>query len=78
MFQKSKIVRTKIADLPESLSQLSSQELAKVSGGINRAQFRGVGTFGGLSVTCGTSTKPASVTSPGQVDTATDGDECKV
>ena len=77
MFQKSKIARTKIADLPESLSQLSPHELDRVSGGINRALYRGVGGFGGLSVTCGTSTKPASMTNPGQVDTATDGDECK-
>ena len=77
MFQKSKMARTQIADLPESLSQLSSQELDKVSGGSKRALFRGVGAFGGLSVTCGTSTKPASMTNPGQTDTATDGDECK-
>jgi hypothetical protein len=76
MFQKSKIARTRIADLPESLFQLSAQELDKVSGGMRLAAFRGAGSLGGLSVTCGTTTKPASVTNPGQVDTATDGDDC--
>ena len=78
MFQKSKIARTSIADLPESVSQLSPQDLERVSGGMKWAAYRGAGSLGGLSVTCGTSTKPASITSPGQVDTATDGDSCTV
>ncbi len=78
MFQKSKIARTRIADLPDLVSQLSPQDLERVSGGMRLAAFRGAGSLGGLSVTCGTSTKPASVTSPGQVDTATDGDSCTV
>lgn len=78
MFRNSKIARTRIADLPKSLSQLSAQELDNTSGGARAAAYRGVGSLGGLSVTCGTSTKPASVTMPGQTDTATDGDECTV
>lgn len=78
MFQKSKIARTRIADLPESLSQLSAKDLDSVTGGARLLAFRGTGSLGGLSVTCGTETKPASITNPGQVDTATDGDSCKV
>lgn len=78
MFRKSKIARTRIVDLPKSLSPLSASELDNASGGAYLAAYRGAGSLGGLSVTCGTSTKPASITNPGQVDTATDGDSCTV
>ena len=71
MFQKSKTVRSRIVDLPESLSDLSAKELDKVSGGMRLAVYRGAGSLGGRSLHGG-STKPASMTNPGQIDTATD------
>ena len=73
MSKKAKITRSKIKDLPEIANELPAEELNQVAGGLIRSPLGGF-RFGGASLGA-TSTQPASITEPGQVDTATDSDQ---
>ena len=76
--QIGKKQRTNLGDLAEKGAELGAKELRLVAGGGNR-RIGGIGLGGGLggiggAIEGGTTrnTVPASVTEPGQTDTATD------
>jgi hypothetical protein len=74
MSRKAKNTRTQIADLPEGVSVMSAEAMANVAGGAIRGASAQFGFGFGRAALGATATTPASMTEPGQVDTATDED----
>lgn len=66
MFQKSKITRTQIADLPEINVELSDKELRIVSGGLTSGTYSGGTTIHGGTLNEAHMTKKRVNTATGQ------------